>query len=57
MTDRIAKYLEDNYDLEDHRGDPAYQRWQKDSEAFRGEIEKEILEKERREKERQMQGA
>ena len=57
VTDRIAKYLEDNYDLEDHRGDPAYQRWQKDSEAFRGEVEKEILEKERREKERQMQGA
>ena len=31
---RIEDYLEENYDLTDHRGDPVYDGWVKDNEEY-----------------------
>ena len=33
-TKFIEDYLEENYDLADHRGDPVYDGWVKDNEEY-----------------------
>ena len=46
VTSYLGNYLEDNYELEDHRNDPAYEAWNQLAEQYeqnlaktRGEIE------------------
>ena len=34
MTDYIGGYLRENYELTDHRGDPAYNSWDTRYEAY-----------------------
>ena len=46
-TSFLGQYLVDNYGFEDHRGDPAYDSWQKASELYRQEISPYTLDFER----------
>ncbi|MDO4345540.1 MAG: hypothetical protein Q4C50_12145 [Eubacteriales bacterium] len=42
----LGKYIQENYDIADHREDQAYSSWQKDYEAYVQEKLKEVQEKE-----------
>lgn len=35
LSNYIGQYLKDNYNLEDHRGDPKYKQWDKDLEEYK----------------------
>lgn len=42
-TDWLTSYLKKNYELEDHRGDPAYQSWEEAYRTYRGYVKKGIV--------------
>lgn len=44
LSNYIGQYLKDNYNLEDHRGDPKYKQWDKDLEEYE-KYEKEWINK------------
>ncbi len=42
-TTAVGKYMKENFDISDHRGDPAYQTWQKDADYISAMIENQLL--------------